>query len=56
LEEKSQTLIGARNTYQKNVTRPESPFRRPRPSFRSKTSEKEAEGHINPTRKETKFG
>jgi hypothetical protein len=56
LEKKSRMLIGAKNTYQKNVTKPESPSRKLRPSFRNGTSEKEGEEHTNPIKKETEFG
>jgi hypothetical protein len=55
-EEKSQTSIGAKNTYRKNVTRPELPSRRLRPSFRNGTSEKEGKERTNLIKKETEFG
>jgi hypothetical protein len=48
--------IGAKNTYQRNVTKPELPSRKPRPSCRNGTSEKEGEEHTNPIKKETEFG
>jgi hypothetical protein len=56
IEEEFQMLISIKNICQKNITRPEQQFKRPRHSFRSIISGNEADRHTNPTRKETEFG
>jgi hypothetical protein len=56
LEGKSPMSISAKNIYQRNATKPESPSRKLRPSFRNRTLEKEGEEHTNPIKKETEFG